>query len=69
MLAEITAKGNESWETSNERVEDLVEELCDKYPLLKEKSFTVAVDMKVAEKDTKVSETSEVALLPPFAGG
>jgi hypothetical protein len=44
-----------------------------RYPKLGELIYTkkilVSVNQEIAHEDTKVQESDEVALLPPFAGG
>lgn len=50
-------------------VVDLKVELFKSYPALSEKTFVVAIDHKIAEKDALLNTTSSIALLPPFSGG
>ena len=55
-----------------ENVEDtncLVEELHLLYPALADSKYVIAVDKKVVHENTRLSENSVVALLPPFSGG
>ena len=47
----------------------LVKELHIRYPALADARYLVAVDKKVANEDTTLTEDSKVALLPPFSGG
>ena len=47
----------------------LVKELHILYPALADTKYVIAVDKKVANENTTLSENSTVALLPPFSGG
>ena len=47
----------------------LVKVLHSLYPALADSKYVVAVDKKVVNENTTLSENSEVALLPPFSGG
>ena len=47
----------------------LVKELHIRYPALADARYLVAVDKKVANENTTLTENSIVALLPPFSGG
>jgi molybdopterin synthase sulfur carrier subunit len=70
MLAEITGQGRESWQgTEGMTVGALKNQLSLKYPALQEKKFKVAVNQQMADDNTLIALSSEVALLPPFAGG
>jgi len=40
-----------------------------KYPQLQQESYKVAVNQSIAHEDALVEQESEIALLPPFAGG
>jgi sulfur-carrier protein len=67
-LAEITG----SSAISIEKVDDtdaLQETLHKLYPSLKQKTFLIAVDKKIVDKKSEISNNSEIALLPPFSGG
>jgi len=47
----------------------LVIELHDLYPALAKAKYAIAVDKKVVNENTTLTENSIVALLPPFSGG
>lgn len=47
----------------------LVEELNNLYPALAKAKYMIAVDKKVVNENTTLTENSIVALLPPFSGG
>ncbi|MDC8002476.1 MoaD/ThiS family protein [Aureisphaera galaxeae] len=68
MLAEATQCQEEEFLFSQESVSDLLKMLFVKYPELEEKDFQVAQNNQIVSKDSKI-ETTEIALLPPFAGG
>lgn len=47
----------------------LRDQLFQKYPLLKQVKFTIAVDNRIARENTEIGSSSDIALLPPFSGG
>ena len=49
--------------------DELLEKLSIKYPALSNLSFNIAVNQVLIKSATTLTEGSEVALLPPFAGG
>jgi len=70
MLAEITGQANEIWMIKDGlTVGDLKKLILEKYPVMQKKKFKVAVNQQIGDDQTFVSIQSEVALLPPFAGG
>ena len=70
MLAEITGQANEIWMIKDGlTVGDLKKLILEKYPVMQEKKFKVAVNQQIGDDQTFISIQSEVALLPPFAGG
>ncbi len=69
MLAEITGTSGELLDVQDNDVNGLLKTVIAKYPELSRKQFTVAVDRSIAHKETSISEDSEIAFLPPFAGG
>jgi len=68
MLAEVTQLNEETIDFNHQTVSDLVAQLWVKYPLLKEKDFQVAQNCKIVNHEDLINQT-EIALLPPFAGG
>jgi molybdopterin synthase sulfur carrier subunit len=55
-----------------ENIEDtnsLVKRLHILYPALADSKYAIAVDKKVVNENTTLTENSIVALLPPFSGG
>lgn len=43
--------------------------LVRKYPILSQLNYQIAIDKKLAPTKIVLKEGSEIALLPPFAGG
>ena len=67
-LADIA--GAEKIELQNiEDTEKLKEVLLRQYPLLKNKSYRIAVNKNLITKTQKLYDGDTAALLPPFAGG
>ena len=70
MLAEITGQAVEVWSLGeNISISSLREILEEKYPELGTKKFKVAVNLQISDDHVAISPGSEIALLPPFAGG
>jgi molybdopterin converting factor subunit 1 len=69
-LSETTGMKEETMNLHSEiTVEALRTMLEKKYPGLKNKSYQCAVDLKLQENNYKINKDSEIAFLPPFAGG
>lgn len=47
----------------------LKKQLEAQFPGLKSMKFSLAVDKKMIQEDTDISQGKEIALLPPFSGG
>lgn len=70
MLAEITGLASEIWQVKDGlSVGDLKRQIEEKYPLISGKKYKVAVNQQIGNDMAIISGQSEVALLPPFAGG
>lgn len=70
MLSEAVGLQSESWALAEEVTVGAFRELVEeKYPLLKGKKFKIAVNKQIETDFTIISPLSELALLPPFAGG
>lgn len=70
MLSEITGQSSESWSLTDTVTAAIFrQQIEEKYPLLKGKRFKVAVNKQIAGDATLITPGSELALLPPFAGG
>ncbi len=68
MLAE--KMGTDSLEIKNPgSSEVLKQQLLTQFPELKGMTFRMALDRKLLQSDTDISQGQEIALLPPFSGG
>lgn len=47
----------------------LIAALKEKYPVLKEAKYVVAINQEIIKENSVLMENSIVALLPPFSGG
>jgi molybdopterin synthase sulfur carrier subunit len=68
LLAEVTGCIEEQIDFSGKSILDLKSVLFEKYELLKTKDFQIAQNNNLTTNDAEVI-ASEIALLPPFAGG
>lgn len=68
LLAEVTGCSSEKINFSGTTISDLKEILFQKHKVLKDKKFKIAQHNELNTDKTKVT-SSEIALLPPFAGG
>ena len=67
----IDVAGGES-EIQLEDVHDIDSTICvlfEKYPVLNDYTFRIAVNQKILSDNQTLSDNDVVALLPPFAGG
>ncbi len=69
MIAEATATNEEQIEMETCSVSQLLETLNHRYPELGHFDFKVAINQKLVTKEEMITAESEIALLPPFAGG
>ena len=68
MLTEVTSKNEEVIDFNHDTIADLIKQLNQLYPELRNKDFKVAVNQEIADINDKLQD-GEVALLPPFSGG
>ncbi len=68
LLAEVTGCSSEKINFSGTTISDLKEILFQKHKVLKSLKFKIAQHNELNTDKTKVT-SSEIALLPPFAGG
>jgi len=47
----------------------LKQQLVAQFPELKHMTFRMALDRKILQAETDISQGQEIALLPPFSGG
>lgn len=70
MIAESTQKNSEEFTFKNQiSVQELKDQLLEKYSALQKMSFQVAVNQKLTSAKTIIENNNEIAILPPFAGG
>lgn len=68
LLAEVTHCQEEKIEFSGTQVSELLETIYSNHPKLKETDFQIAQNNTITNDETEILST-EIALLPPFAGG
>tara|TARA_B110000914_G_scaffold22028_1_gene16500 strand:- start:67 stop:300 length:234 start_codon:yes stop_codon:yes gene_type:complete len=68
LLAEVTGCSEEKIKFSGKSISDLKTILFQKYEELKNKDFQIVQNNELITNETKITAT-EIALLPPFAGG
>ncbi|WP_338407939.1 MoaD/ThiS family protein [uncultured Flavobacterium sp.] len=71
MIADITKKKEEQLFFENKTITlcKLQSKLEEKYPELKNTSYSFAVNQSLTKENAELNNTDEIALLPPFAGG
>jgi len=70
MIAEATGQPLETWTSPDSlTVGELKNQLLEKYPMLRDRKFKVAINQQIADDALPIPPQAEVALLPPFAGG
>ncbi len=67
-LKEITGKKEINLEKFN-TLKELREFLFKHYPGLEKEIFFIAVNQEIVDKNIKLKDSDEVALLPPISGG
>jgi molybdopterin converting factor small subunit len=70
LIQEVTNKDSEIIQVENHwRKSDILNQLVIQYPALENISFQLAVNQTIINDNVQLMEGSELALLPPFAGG
>lgn len=71
LIADITNTNEEllSLEKSDCTTNDLMKQLQEKYTVLKDVSFVIAVNKSITTTEINLNNNDIIALLPPFAGG
>lgn len=69
MIAEATEKQQEELKLPANSVDMLNIELQNKYPKMTIMNYQFAVNKNMVDKEFKLTDGDEVAVLPPFAGG
>ncbi len=67
-LKEITGK-REIKANNYRTLNELKKFLFQKYPDLKKETFFIAVNQKIIDKNVRLKDNDEIALLPPISGG
>jgi sulfur-carrier protein len=67
-LAELTGTNKIAVPAAKD-TDALMQQLFRQYPSLQQASFVVAVDREIIKENTVLKEETEIALLPPYAGG
>lgn len=70
-LADITKLREEqfTFEEESISVSALKSKIESSYQNIEDTAYTVAVNQKISDSQTKIKDQDEVAFLPPFAGG
>ena len=67
-IADIAGAG--SWEESDiDNTDNLKKKLENRFPLLHQLNYVIAVDKTIIQQNTELKDQSTVALLPPYSGG
>ena len=69
MLAEETRTSILELDTASLKLRDLENEVLGLFPVLKNLTYGIAVNEIIVQNNVKLSPSSKVAFLPPFAGG
>lgn len=67
-LSDITGEATKIVANSSD-INSLQESLYNEFPTLKNATFRVAVNNKIVNENLVLTDTDEIAFLPPFAGG
>jgi len=67
-ITEITGKS--TWKmTGIKDTNELIKNLEEQFPALVKMKYSIAVNKKVIQENTAITENDMIALLPPFSGG
>ena len=71
LIADIMQRKEEHlfFEQTSQSLELIQSQLEEKYPEIKNVSYSFAVNQTLVKEDFVVSDNDEIALLPPFSGG
>lgn len=70
LIAEAIGNPVEIWHSLEAlTVGELKNQLLEKYPVLRDRKFQIAVNQQITSDNFPIPPLAEVALLPPFAGG
>jgi molybdopterin synthase sulfur carrier subunit len=70
-VADITQRTEEVlfFEEATQSLQFIQSKIEEKYPEIKNTSYSFAVNQTLVKEDFELSDNDEMALLPPFAGG
>lgn len=67
-IAEITGKS--TWKMDGIKdTNELIKKLEEQFPVLVKTNYSIAVNKKVIQENTAITDKDTIALLPPFSGG
>ena len=67
-ITEITGKS--TWKmTGIKDTNELIKNLEELFPVLVKSNYSIAVNKKVIQENTAITDKDTIALLPPFSGG
>lgn len=70
LIAETIGNPVETWTSLDPlTVGELKKQLLERYPVLRDRKFQIAVNHQITSESFPIPPLAEVALLPPFAGG
>ncbi len=72
MIEEAIKKSEETLILNSEKniyINDIHKELKENYPVLENMNYKIAINLQITEENTIIENNTEIALLPPFAGG
>ncbi len=67
-LADLAGK-SELWFSNCQDIQSLKDKLLNEFPELRNSKFLISVDKKLVKDNHQLQPGTEVAFLPPFAGG
>ncbi|SMP21648.1 MoaD/ThiS family protein [Chryseobacterium profundimaris] len=57
------------FESEAENTDELLNQLTEKFPQLKDLKLKIAVNQKIISENTELNNNDVVALMPPYSGG
>ncbi len=57
------------FEAEAENTDELLSQLTEKFPLLKDLKLRIAVNQKIISENTELQNNDVAALMPPYSGG
>ena len=69
VIAEVVNSADVLVPLENNSISSLKKELERTFPPIAGLSYQIAINQKLADRNQRISEEDEIAVLPPFAGG